>query len=151
KSRALLEEVMPGEKLVGVITQRSADDEEPGFEQLYSVGTVCMILKLFRLPDGNQSIIVHGHHRFRLHALSMNDPYDLGEIEPLVDAEPDDPETVALMGGVRQQAKRLIELSPNTPDEAQQVLDSIQSPGALADFLAANLPGEAADKQAVLE
>ena len=81
----------------------------------------------------------------------MNEPYDLGEIEPLVDAEPDDPETVALMGGVRQQAKRLIELSPNTPDEAQHVLDSIQSPGALADFLAANLPGEAADKQAVLE
>ena len=151
KSKALLDEVMPGDKLVGVITQKNGDVEDPTADDFHQVGTVCMILKLFRLPDGNQSIIVHGHHRFRLQALTQDEPFHVGEIEPLADVEASDPETVALVGSVRQQAKRLIELSPNTPDEAQQVLDSIQAPGALADFLAANLPGDAGEKQAVLE
>src|SRR5688572_521232 len=66
KSKALLEEVMPGDKLVGVISQKNADVDDPKFADLHQIGTVCMILKLFRLPDGNQSIIAHAHHRFRL-------------------------------------------------------------------------------------
>src|SRR5436309_12467862 len=55
KSKNLLDEVMPGEKLIGVITQRNSDVEDPKQEDLYSVGVACMILKLFKLPDGNQS------------------------------------------------------------------------------------------------
>src|SRR5438105_15612835 len=66
KSKALLDEVMPGDKLIGVCTQRSAETEDPQLPDLYSVGVACMILKLFKLPDGNQSIIVHGLARFRL-------------------------------------------------------------------------------------
>ena len=151
KSKALLEEVMPGDKLIGVIAQKDAEDEDPDAKGLHQIGTVCMILKLFRLPDGNQSIIVHGHNRFRLHGVQQTDPFHLGTIEPLVDAVPDDFETNAIVGSIRDQAKRLIELSPNTPDEAQQVLDNISTPGALADFLAANLPGDADERQEILE
>src|SRR5438445_11939412 len=66
KSKNLLDEVMPGEKLVGVVTQRNADVEDPGYSDLHTVGVACVILKLFKLPDGNQSIIVHGMVRFRL-------------------------------------------------------------------------------------
>ena len=55
------------------------------------------------------------------------------------------------MASVRQQANRVIELSPNTPDEAAQVLNSIQQPSALADFLAANLQADSVDKQKLLE
>src|SRR5438128_5388183 len=66
KSKNLLDEVMPGEKLIGVITQRNSDVEDPKKEDLYEMGVVCSILKLFKLPDGNQSIIVHGLARFRL-------------------------------------------------------------------------------------
>src|SRR5687768_18396148 len=60
KSKALLDEVMPGSKLVGVITQKNAEAEDPAAEDMYQVGCLATILKLFRLPDGNQSIIVHG-------------------------------------------------------------------------------------------
>src|SRR3954454_15045490 len=66
KSKALLDEVMPGEKVIGVVTQRNADVEDPKLEDLFGVGVASMILKLFKLPDGNQSIIVHGLTRFRL-------------------------------------------------------------------------------------
>ena len=61
------------------------------------------------------------------------------------------PELDALVASVRQQANRVIELSPNTPDEAAQVLNSITNPSALADFLAANLQADAAEKQLMLE
>src|SRR5687767_13336 len=151
KSKALLDEVMPGEKMVGVVTQKNADVEDPGYGDLYTVGVACMILKLFKLPDGNQSIIVHGLARFRLLEVVQNDPFTTGRIEVLEDHYVPSPELDALVNSVRQQANRVIELSPNTPDEAAQVLNSITNPSALADFLAANLPTDVAEKQTLLE
>src|SRR3954454_5185812 len=154
KSKALLDEVMPGDKLIGVVTQRNADVEDPKFDDLYHVGVACMILKLFKMPDGNQSIIVHGLTRFRLLEVTQNDPFAMGRIEVLEDILVPSPGLDALMASVRQQANRVIELSPNTPDEAVQVLNSITQPAALADFLAANLPvdkGDITDKQKMLE
>src|SRR5688572_14671522 len=75
KSKALLDDVMPGEKMIGVVTQRNPDVEDPGFDDLHHVGVACMILKLFKLPDGNQSIIVHGLVRFRLKSIIRTEPY----------------------------------------------------------------------------
>jgi ATP-dependent Lon protease len=154
KSKNLLDEVMPADKLIGVVTQRNADVEDPGFTDLYTVGSACMILKLFKLPDGNQSIIVHALVRFRLLGLEQTEPFAMGRIEVLEDVVTTGPEMDALIASVRQQANRVIELSPNTPDEAAQVLASINSPSALADFLAANLPtekGDISEKQQLLE
>src|SRR3954451_17753113 len=74
KSKNLLDEVMPGEKLIGVVTQRNPDAEDPKLPDLYPVGVACSILKLFKLPDGNQSIIVHGVVRFRVTEVVQSDP-----------------------------------------------------------------------------
>src|SRR5213592_4638258 len=146
KSKNLLDEVMPGEKVIGVVTQRNADVEDPKLEDLHPVGVACMILKLFKLPDGNQSIIVHGMARFRLNELERTDPFAVGKIEVLEDSTLEaGPGLDALVASVRQSANRVIELSPNTPDEAAQVLDSIQDPSALADFLAANLQADTSE------
>src|SRR2546422_2078017 len=151
KSKALLDEVMPGEKLVGVVTQKNPDVEDPGYGDLHTVGVAAVILKLFKLPDGNQSIIVHGLTRFRLLSIEQTDPFSTGRIEVLEDVVNPGPSLDALVASVRAQANRVIELSPNTPDEATQVLNTITSPSALADFLAANLQTDVAEKQAMLE
>src|SRR3954465_8059038 len=151
KSKNLLDEVMPAEKMVGVLTQKNPDVEDPQLGDLNSVGVACMILKLFKLPDGNQSIIVHGLARFRLLEVVQNEPFTTGRIEVLEDNFTASPELDALVASVRQQANRVIELSPNTPDEAAQVLSSITNPSALADFLAANLQADMAEKQRMLE
>src|SRR3954462_7499136 len=151
KSKALLDEVMPGDKLVGVCTQRIADVEDPGYGDLNTVGVACVILKLFKLPDGNQSIIVHGLTRFRLLSVEQTDPFTTGRIEVLEDVVNPGPSLDALLASVRQQANRVIELSPNTPDAAAQVLNSITNPSALADFLAANLQADTIEKQRLLE
>src|SRR5947207_3852374 len=151
KSKNLLDEVMPGEKIIGVITQKNADVEDPQQADLNSVGVACMILKLFKLPDGNQSIIVHGLTRFRLLSLEQTDPFARGRIEVLEDHLIESPSLDALVSSVRQQANRVIELSPNTPAEAAQGLNSITNSSALADFLAANLQADTADKQLLPE
>ncbi len=151
KSKSLLDEVMPGAKLIGVLTQRNPDTDDPTQQDLYPVGVVCTILKLFRLPDGNQSIIVHGLARFRLVRLLQTEPFLSGQIEILHDTTVANPEMDALIASVRQQANRIIELTPNAPEEAAQVLGSITEASALADFLAANLQTDLAEKQAMLE
>src|SRR4051794_4937945 len=151
KSKNLLDEVMPGEKIIGVVTQRNAETEDPQLDDLYGVGVACMILKLFKLPDGNQSIIVHGLTRFRVKNLMQTEPFALGDIEVLEDTLEAGPGLDALIASVRQQANRVIELSPNTPDGAAQVLASITQPSALADFLAANLQADTTEKQRMLE
>src|SRR3954469_8207216 len=154
KSKAVLDEVMPGEKIIGVCKQKNADVEDPQYPDLHTVGVACVILKLFKPPDGNQSIIVHGLTRFRLLSIEQIDPFATGKIEVLEETLTPSPSLDALVASVRQQANRVIELSPNTPDEAAQVLNSITNPSALADFLAANLPserGDVADKQGLLE
>src|SRR3954466_710525 len=151
KSKNLLDEVMPGDKVIGVVTQRNADVEDPKIEDLHQVGVAAMILKLFKLPDGNQSIIVHGMARFRILELENTDPFAVAKIEVLEDKITPSPAMDALVASVRAQANKVIELSPNTPDEAQQVLASITNPSALADFLAANLQADVAEKQRVLE
>src|SRR3954453_11094698 len=97
KSKALLDEVMPGEKLIGVCTQRNAEQEDPGYEDLYTVGVACMILKLFKMPDGNQSIIVHGLTRFRLLEVTQTEPFAMGRIEVLEDILNPSPGLDALM------------------------------------------------------
>jgi ATP-dependent Lon protease len=151
KSKNLLDEVMPGEKVIGVVTQRNAETEDPQYNDLHPIGVACMILKLFKLPDGNQSIIVHGLTRFRLNDLTQTEPFAVGHVDVLEDLYEPSPGMDALIASVRAQANRVIELSPNTPDEAAQVLASITQPSALADFLAANLQADAADKQRMLE
>lgn len=151
KSKSLIDEVMPGEKLIGVITQKNAEADNPDLADLHSIGVAATILKLFRLPDGNQSIIVHGLTRFRLIGLEQREPYLTGKIEILDEISPTGAELEALLASVRLQANRIIELTPNTPEEAAQVMNSIQNPSALADFLAANLTADVVEKQRMLE
>ena len=151
RSKAVIDEVMPGDKLVGVIAQKNPDTEDPKEEDLYTVGVVCTILKLLKLNDGNQSIIVHGLARFRVKKYHAGETFPTADIEIIDDAPAEGPEVEALIASVKQQAMRVVELSPNTPDEVQQVINSITSASALADFLSANINADVPEKQTLLE
>ena len=151
RSKAVIDEVMPGDKLVGVIAQKNAETEDPAEADLYAIGVVCTILKLLKLNDGNQSIIVHGLARFRVKQYHAGETFPMADIEIIDDAPVEGAEIEALIASVKQQAMRVVELSPNTPDEVQQVINSITSASALADFLSANINAEVPEKQALLE
>ncbi len=151
-SRRLLDDVMPGEKIIGVVTQKSELVENPQPSDLYTMGTVAIVLKMLRAPEGHQSIVVHGLVRFKILEVVSQDPYMKAKVQLLQDELPQpSPAFDLLVQTVKQSAQRMIELSPSIPDEAAGILSEIDSPGTLADFLAANLHESVAEKQSILE
>ncbi|NLF29769.1 MAG: endopeptidase La [Planctomycetes bacterium] len=151
RSRRLLEDVLPKQKIVLLVAQRRPDVEEPRPEDLHQYGTAAVLLRAVRNDEGHQTVVVHGLIRARLDQYVQSEPYMIARITPLPDRVKPSTTIDALMLSVRQEAARVIELSPNVPDEARFVLDNIDAPGALADFLASNLPLDTRQKQGLLE
>ena len=151
KSKRLIDEVIAGAKLVAVFPQRREDTEDPGLDDVYRVGTVCQVLKLLRMPDGGNSLLVHGLVRVGLEEFTATEPYWKALVHRHADQTETTLELEALMHNAREAAQRVIQLSPNVPEEALQILASIDAPGPLADFLAANLSLGIVQKQELLE
>jgi ATP-dependent Lon protease len=115
------------------------------------MGTVCSILKMIKQPDGQNSIVVHGLARFRVKQWLTRDPFLRARIEVLAPKLQKSRDLDALVTSIRHSAQRMVELSPNIPDEVNVVLSNIEDPSALADFLAANINISHAEKQSLLE
>ena len=151
RSKRVIDEAAPGDKMIGIVSQTDPNIETPAPTELRDVGTICMILKVFRLPDSNQSILLHGLARFRVKQIIQTDPILRASIELLPDqVNISGTELDALVHTVRQTAKQIIEKSPNVPDEALVALENVDTPGQLADFLAANLVTEFGQRQQLL-
>ena len=151
KSRRLLNEVLPDQKVITVVCQKDPHIDDPGVDDLHQVGTAAIILKLLQMEEGTQSIIVHGLARVKIQEWLAVEPYFSAKIEVKRDVWCEGRETEALTMNARNLARRVIELSPSIPDEADIVLDNIDQPGSLADFMAANIPLDLSIKQDLLE
>ncbi|MCE5326371.1 MAG: endopeptidase La [Planctomycetaceae bacterium] len=151
KSRHLIESVLPDQKIIITVCQRDANTEDPSPEELYQFGTAVMVLKLLRLEENTQSIIVQGLSRVRIEQWMQTQPFFKARIAVMNDQAEQSNEIEALMINARDLARRIIELSPNIPDEAAVVLNNIDTAGALSDFLATNLQLDVAVKQEMLE
>ncbi|MFB0553245.1 MAG: endopeptidase La [Phycisphaerae bacterium] len=151
RSKALLADTTPNESIIGLITQRSPDTDKPNFDNLYSIGTAASVLKVIKLPQGSMHVVVHGITRFKVIKKVATKPYLRAKVQPLNVKVKMTKNLKALIVGVRQAANRVIELSPHVPEEASVLLENIENPSALADFLAANLSINIATKQQLLE
>jgi len=150
-SRRLLAETLPEQKIIAVVCQKDPHEESPHGSDMYSVGTAMMVLKLLRLGEESQNLIVQGLVRIRIVEWLGEKPYLRARVEPLLELVTSTPRDEALILNVRKLAQEVISLSPNIPDEVQIVLSNIDPPGALADFLASNLHIDAVEKQKLLE
>jgi ATP-dependent Lon protease len=151
RSKALLADTTPNESIIGLLTQRNPETDRPDFNNLYSVGTAASILKVIKLPQGSMHVIVHGISRFKVIKKIATKPYLKARVQPLNVKVRMTKKLQALIVSVRQAANRVIALSPNVPEEASVLLENIENPSALADFLAANLSLDIAKKQKLLE
>jgi ATP-dependent Lon protease len=150
-SKALLADIQPNESMIGLLTQRNPQIEQPGFDDLYSVGTTATVLKVIKMPQGSINVFVHGIARFKIIEPVAAEPYLKARIQTLNITATMTKRLQALIVSVRQTANRVIALSPNVPEEASVLLENIEDPSALADFLAANLNLEFTKKQELLE
>jgi ATP-dependent Lon protease len=140
------------DKWVAVFSQRDLKVEDPTGEDLYEVGTLARILKMLRMPDGSLTAVLRGRQRIRRKRMLQTQPYLSGEVELLSYKQAADPLTFkATMDSVRDNARRAVELSPNIPTEAQMMLDNIEVPSHLLNFISSNLSGDMNIKQEILE
>ncbi|MXY16535.1 MAG: endopeptidase La, partial [Acidobacteria bacterium] len=137
----LIDEAVSGDKLVGVFTQRDPALEAPAQDDLFPVGTLTHVHKMFKLADGSQRLIVQGLARVRLEQVLGDDPFMTATVtradETARDA--DRLEIDALLRNIRNTFEKVISLSPLLSDDLQPLVASIREPGRLADFVASSL------------
>ncbi len=152
KTIALIKDAVRDEQVIGVVTQRRAEEEDPGAADLYTVGTVARIVKLLKMGEDNYSLVVQGLARFRVLDLVQEAPYLKARIDPVEDKTAvDDVEVEALAINLKKLAREVIELMPELPAAATELVESITHPGHLADLIAANVDVPIEEKQQVLE
>src|SRR5437870_2755317 len=152
KTIALIKDAVRDDQVIGVVTQRKAEEEDPGAEDLHKLGTVARIVKLLKMGEDNYSLVVQGLARFRVVELVQEHPYLKARIEPVDDKSAvDEVEIEALGINLKKLAREVIEMMPELPAAATELVESITQPGHLADLIAANVDVPIEEKQQVLE
>jgi ATP-dependent Lon protease len=151
KTIRLIEEATQEKSLLGIVTQKAPEIDDPAAEDMYSIGTAARIIKLARTGKDGFNIVVEGVSRFHVDEFTQHDPFFSARITQLVDEGQSDVEVDALALNLRNTAREVIDLLPEIPVMAKQLLDSITSPGHLADLITANIDASIEEKQDVLE
>ncbi len=151
KSIKAVNEAYKSDKLVGVLAQRDSTVEDPSIKDLEDIGTVARIVKLIKMPDGGTTVIIQGKRRFRLTAITSEEPFFKASVSLLNEEEaPKDQDFEAYVSNIKELAAQIIHLSPNLPSEASIILKNIENPSFLIHFISSNLSTELADKQRIL-
>ena len=152
KTINLLKDAVRGDLLIAIVTQRRAEEEDPGPDGLYGTGTVARVVKLLKMSETNYSIVVQGLARVRVLELVKQTPYLQARVEHVQDTARADPvETEALAINLKKVTRQVIELMPELPAAATELVESITDPGHLADLIAANVDIPIEHKQSVLD
>src|SRR5947207_14080425 len=148
----LLDDTLPRTKVIGLVTQRDETKEDPTPQDLYSIGTVALVLKLIRQADDHVLVIAQGLRRFSLRKIVATSPFLRADVDlPESIQPPESKEWEATFRNLRDSAARLFELAPDAPEQARLMIFNIENAEQLADFLAPNLNVDVAQKQAILE
>ncbi len=151
KSLKAVEKAMEKDRLLGILSQRESDSEDPRPDELYQTGTVVKILKSVKMPGNKLNVIIQGLARMRVRQWVHTDPYLRVEADVFEESQEHDSSTDALLASLRELAQKIIDLSPQIPAEAGFLVRSIDNPGILADIVASNLSIPVEEKQALLE
>ena len=141
------------DKLIGVVSQKDGNIEDPTPGDLCSIGTVAKIIKMIKMQDGGTTIIIQGKKRFELLEMKEEDPFFKASIKVLLEEKVgnEDQNFQAYLSNIKDLATQIIQLSPNFPSEAAMILKNIENPLFLINFVSSNLNVEIANKQGLLE
>ncbi len=154
KSIKALTAAMQDDKRILLLAQRTADIDDPRDKDLYSVGTLASILQMLKLPDGTVKVLVEGQNRAQVTRFDFDGEFVMAECLRLPEdkqAVTDDKELDALSRSILSQFEAYAKLNKKVPAELLPSLASMDSPGRLADTIAAHLNLKLEDKQEVLE
>lgn len=146
---AMINEVLSQRKIIGIFARKS--DKEESTSPLYDVGTAVLILKMFRVSDGNMGLMIQGLSRVKLKKLIKDDSYLKAKVEIIEESPPSKSVKVeALVREVTDVFQQIINLSPFIPDELSSVVSDIDNPGRIADLITSNLKIDIKHRQEIL-
>ena len=152
KSLKLINELPASSKHIVVVAQEDGSIEDPNPDEMYSFGTLAVVLKVFDMPDNSKSAIVQGIDRVKILSFKEKEPYYRAVVQRLSDNVPsEDIELDALGNNLRQVFSELIQVAPNLSEEHTGMLSNIQKPSRLADRSVSLLTVPNPEKQEVLE
>jgi ATP-dependent Lon protease len=153
KSIRAVDEALSRERLILLVAQKDAEAEEPNPEELYSVGTVAMIMRMLKMPDGRVKILVQGVSRAKVQEYTRRDPYFEVRISEV--AEPEGAtqslESEALVRSVKEQVQKGANLGKGVSPDVLVIINNLEHPGRLADLVASNLDLKVDQAQQILE
>jgi ATP-dependent Lon protease len=151
KSVIALEKAMASDKEIFLVAQLDPAEDDPDYDDLYSVGVSAAIMQLLKLPDGTVRVLVEGKQRANLIRLHNRTPdYVEAEVEAIEQQGAEEPETTALMRSVVEQFDQYAKLNKKMPAETAVQLGEIDDAAQLADAVAANITLKVSDKQTLL-
>jgi ATP-dependent Lon protease len=151
RSLRLIDEVMSGDRSVGVVLQHDADQEGAGPNEVHQIGVIGTILQMMRVPDGSVRLAIQGNERMEVVDWVAEEPYLVAKVRRMPEDQTDSTEVQALSRNTLELFQRLVELVPHLPDELVTAALNIDNPQHLAYMVASNLRMEPEERQKLLE
>ncbi|MBU2973525.1 MULTISPECIES: endopeptidase La [unclassified Zobellia] len=149
----LIKDANNGSKVIGVVSQKDKDTENPTVKDINVLGTVARILRVLKMPDGNTTVILQGKKRFEVAEILTEEPYMTATVRDTNEQRPNqtEPEFLAIIESIKDLALKIIRDNPNIPSEASFAIKNIQSNSFLINFVSSNLNLGVKEKQELLE
>ena len=153
KSIRLIKDANNGSKVIGVVSQKDEETENPDVKDINTLGTVARILRVLQMPDGNTTVIIQGKKRFEIAEVLTKKPYITATVREAAEERPDQnsKEFLAIIESIKDLALKIIRDNPNIPSEASFAIKNIQSNSFLINFVSSNLNLDVKAKQELLE
>lgn len=152
QSKKLLEEAQKNNNIIGIISQKNSNVENPEEHDLFKVGTLARIVKIIVLPEGNITAITKGIQRFKTKKFVSSSPYFTAEIDTLKDSGTKNrDEYEALLENIKDLALKIIKLDPNIPNAANFAINNMGNNEDLLNFICTNANFSSLQKQNLLE
>jgi ATP-dependent Lon protease len=146
-----IEEAARGEGLIVVVAQTDGEVETPSEKDIYWVGTLARVLKVFTLADGTRNVLVQGVRRVQLISVLHTEPFIHAVVRDIDEASVTGIEVEAMATNLKTQFRKAVELAPNLSDEQLSIVLSLEQPEAMTDMIASMIPVGVPEKQEVLE
>jgi len=151
KSVKALEDVMKDDKQILLVAQKNAAQDDPGTDDIYTVGTLSTVLQLLKLPDGTVKVLVEGGKRAKINNFTDREDFFEADVDLIEENDPEDQELEALSRSVVAQFEQYIKLNKKIPPEVLVSINQIEDWSKLADTVASHLALKIAEKQELLE
>ncbi len=151
QSTKLIDDVVGGDRLLGVALQRNAQAENPMPHEMHEVGCAARVLKMLKFPDNTVRVLVEGLWRIRVKLYTGTDPYLTAKYDLIKDVSEDSVELTAMMRNAQSQFQEIIKLSPALSEQVKIAALNTEDPGHFTDLIAVNLNLTLEDRQALLE